>query len=94
MEIIQKIPHTEALQEYSPKLMEILLDLLKNDNEENASICIKIIVDLHKNYKLLLEKYVQKFFDIVQEMYKNVKQTVIDTFNTNPQIQVSVFIMK
>jgi len=85
LEIIQRIPHTEALQEYVPKLMEILLDLLKNDNEENGSICVKIIVDLHKNNKSILEKYVQSFFDIVKEMYGNIKQTVNNTFGENQQ---------
>jgi len=65
--------------------MEILLDLLKNDNEENGSICVKIIVDLHKNNKSILEKYVQSFFDIVKEMYGNIKQTVNNAFGENQQ---------
>ncbi|ORX76848.1 FAT-domain-containing protein [Anaeromyces robustus] len=85
LEIIQRIPHTEALQEYVPKLMEILLDLLKKDNEENGTICVKIIVDLHKNNKNILEKYVQDFFDIVKEMYGNIKQTVTNAFGDNQQ---------
>jgi len=65
--------------------MEILLDLLKNDNEENGTICVKIIVDLHKNNKNILEKYVQSFFDIVKEMYGNIKQTVNNAFGENQQ---------
>jgi len=85
LEIVQRIPHTEALQEYVPKLMEILLDLLKNDNEENGTICVKIIVDLHKNYKNNLEKYVESFFEIVKEMYGNIKETVKNTFGDNQQ---------
>jgi len=85
LEIIQRIPHTESLQEYVPKLMEILLDLLKNDNEENGNICVKIIVDLHKNFKNSMEKYVESFFEIVKEMYGNIKETVKNTFGDNQQ---------
>jgi len=79
--------------------MEILLNLLKNDNEENGTICVKIIVDLHKNNKNILEKYVQSFFDIVKEMYSNLKQTVNNAFGENQQpvcilIIVNIIIME
>ncbi|KAJ3116270.1 hypothetical protein HDU96_010044 [Phlyctochytrium bullatum] len=63
--------------------MNLLLAILKNDNEENAVICLKIVNELYKNYSASLEEYVQPFLDIVKEMYGNMPQAVEDAFN-NP----------
>jgi transformation/transcription domain-associated protein len=72
LEILHRLPQTEALRPYATDLMESLLDVLKTDNEENASIALKVIVDLHKYFKSLVEDYVQPFFDFIQECYKNM----------------------
>ncbi|KAJ3326459.1 hypothetical protein HDU76_012906 [Blyttiomyces sp. JEL0837] len=81
LEIIHRFPQNEALRSHAPELMDMLMQLLRNENEDNAVICLKIIVDLQKNYKNVLEEYVHKFFDIVKEMYGNMEQAVAETFN-------------
>ena len=60
--------------------MLTLLRVLRYDNEDNALIALKIIVDLHKNYKNLLEEHVQPFLDIVREMYQNMEHAVALAF--------------
>ena len=60
--------------------MSSLLDLLRNDNEENALVALKVTSDLHRTYKHDLESHVQPFLDIVIQMYRNMKQTMLDTF--------------
>jgi len=59
------------------------MHLLRVENEDNAVICLKTIIDLHRSYKQILESQVQPFIDIVQEMYRNMEQTVKDNFD-NP----------
>ncbi|KAI9209824.1 uncharacterized protein BJ171DRAFT_609195 [Polychytrium aggregatum] len=81
LEIIHRIPTNEALREFVPNLMSSFVHLLKVDNEENAVICLKIIVEFHKIYKAALEDYVQPFFDIVQDMYKNMDAAVQEAFD-------------
>jgi transformation/transcription domain-associated protein len=61
--------------------MDLCLNILKSDNEDNAVICLKIIVELHKNFKSTLEGHVQPFFDAVQEMYRNMAIAVRETFD-------------
>ena len=83
MEIIHRFPQNEFLAPFVENLMRLCMHIIRTDNEENAVLCLKIIVELHKSckFKSILEDHVQAFFDVVQEMYKNMKQAVADTFN-------------
>ncbi|CAG8494689.1 11619_t:CDS:10, partial [Ambispora leptoticha] len=82
LEILHRLPLNDALKPYALDLLKLVMQLLRTENEENAVICLKIIIDLHKYYKLILEDQVQPFLDIVQEMYQNMKQTVHEVFDT------------
>ncbi|EPB81798.1 hypothetical protein HMPREF1544_11483 [Mucor circinelloides 1006PhL] len=81
LEIIYRLPQTEILKEYAPELCKMLLHLLRVENEDNAVVCVKIIIDLHRSFRHVLEDQVQPFLDIVQEIFKNMEQTVKDVFD-------------
>ncbi|KAG9303929.1 hypothetical protein G9A89_005839 [Geosiphon pyriformis] len=81
LETLHRLPQNEALRPYSSDLLKLIMHLLRTDNEENAVICLKIIIDLHRSYKHQLEDQVQPFLDIVQEMYRNMEQTVHEVFD-------------
>jgi transformation/transcription domain-associated protein len=81
LEIIYRLPQTETLKEYAPDLCKMLMRLLRVENEDNAVVCVKIIIDLHRAFKYALEDQVQPFLDIVQEIFKNMEQTVKDVFD-------------
>ncbi|KAJ3410576.1 hypothetical protein HDV05_003644 [Chytridiales sp. JEL 0842] len=81
LEIIHRFPHNDALKAYAVALMDICISVLKTDNEDNAVICLKIIMELHKNFKASLEEKVEPFFEIVQQMYKNMVDAVKETFD-------------
>ncbi|ORY29461.1 hypothetical protein BCR33DRAFT_724710 [Rhizoclosmatium globosum] len=81
IEIIHRFPLTEVLRPYSPDIMTVLMHVLKSDNEENAVVALKVIVELHKVYKQELEGHVQSFFDVVLDMYRGIKKAVVDTFD-------------
>nr|KAJ3422805.1 hypothetical protein HK105_006243 [Polyrhizophydium stewartii] len=80
LEIIHRFPHNEALKQYVSELMTVLMLVLRQDNEDNGVLCLKIIVDLHKNYKQHVEGFVQPFLDTVQEMHSNMEKAVEDAF--------------
>jgi transformation/transcription domain-associated protein len=81
LEIIYRFPHNDDLRQHASDIMGLLLRLLRIENEENAVLCLKIIIDLYRTYKDILDEYVQPFFDIVMEMYRNMPKAVEDTFN-------------
>ncbi|CAO3646140.1 unnamed protein product [Cunninghamella echinulata] len=57
------------------------MHLLRVENEDNAVVCVKIIIDLHRSFRHILEEQVQPFLDIVQEIFQNMEQTVKDAFD-------------
>ncbi|KAI8605964.1 hypothetical protein EDD21DRAFT_315697 [Dissophora ornata] len=88
LEILHRFPHNDSFRAYAPELLRLLMHLLRVENEDNAVICLKTIIDLHRSYKQILESQVQPFIDIVQEMYRNMEQTVKDNFD-NPSTPAS-----
>ena len=63
--------------------MTLLMHILRTDNEENAVLSLKIIIDLHRNYKAVVADQVQPFLDFVFEMYQSMPTVVKDSFETN-----------
>lgn len=61
------------------------MKILRVENEDNAVVCVKIIIDLHRSFRQVLEDQVQPFLEIVQEIFQNMEQTVKDAFD-NPDI--------
>lgn len=50
IEVLLRLPHAEPLRQYTPSLISLLLHLLRTENEENAVLCMKTIIDLHRTY--------------------------------------------
>jgi transformation/transcription domain-associated protein len=80
LEIIHRCPHNDYLKAFAAPLMNSLLGVLVHDNQDNGVLSLKIIVDLHKNYKMLLEDLVPRFLDIVKLMYQNLEKSVQRAF--------------
>ncbi|CAO3698502.1 unnamed protein product [Rhizopus microsporus] len=81
LEIIYRLPQTEPLKEYAYDLCTMLMNLIRVENEDNAVVCAKIIIDLHRAFRNVLEDQVQPFLDIVLDIFKNMEQTVKDLFD-------------
>lgn len=84
LEVIHRLPGNEIFLPYVHLLMKLLLDLLRVENEENAVLCLKIIIDLHRTFKVQLEDYVLPFLGFVKELYQNMKEAVETTFKSRP----------
>jgi transformation/transcription domain-associated protein len=81
LDILNRLPTTAALQPYAANLLKLSMFLLEVENEDNAVICLRIIIDLHKNYRPMLEGDVQPFLDIVQKIYSDLPATVAAVFS-------------
>ena len=59
--------------------MRLMMKALREDNDENAIICVRVSIELHKNYRTLtaLEEYVQPFFDTVRDMLQNLPKNIV-----------------
>lgn len=81
LEILHRLPFDEALRKHVASVGQLVLELLRIDNEDVAGICLKIFVDLHRGYKSATDDLVQPFLDIVLQMYKNMPGAVRDVFD-------------
>lgn len=81
VETLQRFTFNDAFKPLVDDLMRTILDLLRNDNEEIACVCLKIFIDLHKTYKTGIEAHMQPFLDIVLKIYQNMPETVRESFS-------------
>lgn len=80
VEILNRLPHSEVLRPFVQDLLKVAMQVLTTDNEENGLICIRIIFDLLRNFRPVLENEVQPFLDFVCKIYQNFRLTVSHFF--------------
>jgi transformation/transcription domain-associated protein len=82
LEILNRLPHNNALKERAHQLLPLSINVVRADNKYNACSALHILFDLDKNYRPTLEKEVQPFLDFVRQLYARFKQTVANAFPT------------
>ncbi len=87
LEILHRLPVNppEVFEPYAADIVDLLMGLVKIENEDNAVLCMKTIMDLERHTSLIkvLRDKVQPFLDMIQEMFQTMEQVVRDTFD-NP----------
>lgn len=65
--------------------MKLCMDVTQNDNEENAVLGIKMMMNLHKSFRKdgQLVYAAQPFLDFVNKLYGNFPETVREIFEQN-----------
>lgn len=51
LEMIHRLPTNECLKPYVKQILSLMLKLLETENEENILVCLRIIIELHKQYR-------------------------------------------
>ena len=77
--------HAEALKPYASGIVDTLMGLVRTENEDNAVLCMKTIMDLERYQTEATASKIQPFLDLIQEMFENVEQVVQTTFDTTAQ---------
>lgn len=77
--------HAEVLKPYASGIVDVLMGLVKTENEDNAVLCMKTIMDLERHQPEATAGKVQPFLDLIQEMFEIMEQVVKDTFDSPAQ---------
>lgn len=80
LEILHMLPLNETLEPYAEKLLLKLSKIIREDNEENGILCLKLITSLHKAYKAKVESHVPDFVDFLEAVYKEMPKVVEEQF--------------
>ncbi|KAI4202027.1 MAG: hypothetical protein LQ346_002049 [Caloplaca aetnensis] len=84
LEIFHRLPvnHADALKSYAADIVDLLMALVRKENEDNAVLCMKTIMDLARYQPEATTSKVQPFLDLIQEMFETMEQVVKETFDT------------
>ncbi|KAH8591080.1 hypothetical protein B0O99DRAFT_551034 [Bisporella sp. PMI_857] len=86
LEILHRLPTspTEAFQPYATEVVDLLIGLVRIDNEENASICVKTIMDIMRHQAVVCAEKVQPFLTLIQDLFDQMETVVRDQLD-NPE---------
>ncbi|EPQ29591.1 uncharacterized protein PFL1_02810 [Pseudozyma flocculosa PF-1] len=82
VETIHRLPQHELVKPFADGLMTSMLNVLRQDNEENAVVALKVIIDLHRSFKAVLQEQVQPFLELVKTLYTSMGTTVEEAFKS------------
>ncbi|KAI6782429.1 Transcription-associated protein-like protein [Emericellopsis cladophorae] len=94
LEILHRLPMqstpTEPFEPYAVKTVELLMQLVRNDNEDNATIAVKITSDILRHQHKVMGEHVQKFLSLILEHFEQMESIVRDQLDNpmggvNPQ---------
>ncbi|XP_075949482.1 transformation/transcription domain-associated protein isoform X3 [Anarhichas minor] len=85
LEIIHRIPTNEHLRPHTKNVLSVMFRFLEIENEENVLICLRIIIELHKQFRPPISQEIHHFLDFVKQIYKDLPKVVARYFE-NPQV--------
>ncbi|KAK6165821.1 hypothetical protein SNE40_022660 [Patella caerulea] len=72
LEIIHRIPCNDHLKKFVQPILSLMFRLLKVENEDNVLVCIRIILELHKQYRPHINDEIQDFMQFVKGIYNSL----------------------
>ncbi|KAJ5908627.1 PIK-related kinase FATC [Penicillium taxi] len=85
-ETLHRLPTASSdVEPYAADMVDLLMHLARIENEDNAVLCMKTIMDLERNQAKATAQRVQPFLELIQEMFQTMEQVVRDTFDTPNQ---------
>ncbi|XP_043599030.1 transformation/transcription domain-associated protein isoform X1 [Bombus pyrosoma] len=88
LEMIHRLPSNEYLRPYVKQILSLMSKLLETDNEENVLVCLRIIIELHKQYKPTFNPEIQYFLQFVKSVYSELPKNLPKIFEPRPPLRV------
>ncbi|WEW56189.1 transcription-associated protein 1 [Emydomyces testavorans] len=86
LEILHRLPlDLPDVEPYAGDMVDLLMELVRIENEENAVLCMKTIMDLERRQVRATQNKVQAFLELIRDMFEGMQQVVKDTFDTPVQ---------
>lgn len=82
LEVLHRLPTApapaEPFEPYAAETVDLLMQLVRTDNEDNAILCVKIISDIMRHQHKVMQSKVQQFLDLIQELFQQAEKVVKD----------------
>ncbi|KAH7318444.1 histone acetylase complex subunit [Stachybotrys elegans] len=81
LEVLHRLPTSmqspaEPFEPYADEVVDLLMQLIKTDNEDNATLCIKITSDIMRHQHKVLGGKVQVFLNLIQDLFEQMDKVV------------------
>ena len=86
--MIQRLPANEFLKPYEKNILSLAFKLLEYENEENVLVCLRIIIELHKQYRPPHSIEITHFLQFVKSIYKELPNHLTKIFVPRPPIKI------
>ena len=85
LEILHRLHHASSEMEgYALEMVDLLMGLIRIEDEDNAVLCLKTVMDLQRHQAKQTASKVQQFLDLILEMFELMEGVVRDTFDSHP----------
>lgn len=88
LEMIHRLPTSELIRPYVKPIIVLAIKLLQTDNEENVLVCLRIIIDMHKQYRPSFHPEIQDFLSYVKIIYSDLPKHLTTMFEPKQTIRV------
>ncbi|KAL2197501.1 hypothetical protein P885DRAFT_35176 [Corynascus similis CBS 632.67] len=80
LEIFHRLPTApsppEPFEPYAEEVVDLLMQLVRNDNEDNAVLSVKVISDIMRHQHKIMGNKVQAFLSLIQELFEQLDKVV------------------
>ncbi|KAI5461401.1 hypothetical protein BGZ63DRAFT_235141 [Mariannaea sp. PMI_226] len=80
LEVMHRFPTApstpEPFEPFAEETVDLLMQLVRTDNEENATLCVKITSDIMRHQHKVLQGKVQGFLSLIQELFEGMEKVV------------------
>ncbi|KAG8529873.1 uncharacterized protein KY384_005354 [Bacidia gigantensis] len=85
LEVLHRLPNSQSehLKPHALHIVDLLLSLVRTENEDNAILCMKAVMDLERHQAEATSTKVQPFLDLIQEMFEAMENVVQETFDSS-----------
>lgn len=88
LEMFHRLPTNEHLRPYVKQSLNLMFRLLERENEENVLICLRIIIELHKQYRPQYSVEIQSFLQFVKCIYRDLPNHLNKIFEPRNSLKV------
>ena len=88
LEMIQRLPANDLLKPYAKNILSLTFKLLEFENEENVLVCLRIIIELHKQFRPAHSGEITHFLQFVKSIYNELPNHLAKIFESRGPIKV------
>jgi transformation/transcription domain-associated protein len=88
LEMIQRLPGNDYLKPHVKNILSLAFKLLSYENEENVLVCLRIIIELHKQFRPAHSPEITQFLQFVKSIYNELPNHLYKIFEPRAAIKV------